>query len=114
VFSGFRVPAAEIGSGGEVCVIGESELTGHAAIGERRIHYDTLAEIRRDKQTLRGDLVILPVAPMRVLVDTVGGSFVQSPAQVLRILPGKADRSYGHTPVGPWITPVILAALLTA
>jgi len=114
VFSGFRVPAAEIGLGGEVCVIGESELTGRTAIGERRIHYDALAEIQRVKQTLRGDLVILPVAPMRVLVDTVGGSLVQSPAQVLRILPGKADGSYGDTPASPWITPVILAALLTA
>ena len=114
VFSGFRVPAAKIGLGGEVCVIGESELTGRTAIGERRIHYDALAEIQRVKQTLRGDLVILPVAPMRVLVDTVGGSLVQSPAQVLRILPGKADGSYGDIPASPWITPVILAALLTA
>jgi predicted DNA-binding transcriptional regulator AlpA len=114
VFSGFRVPATEIGSGGEVCVIGEPELTGRATIGERRIHYGTLAEIRRVKQTLRSDLVILPVAPMRVLVDTVGGSLVQSPAQVLRILPKKGDGSYGDIPPNLWITPVILAALLTA
>ena len=52
-------------------MIGESELTGRAAIGKRRIHYDALAEIQRVKQTLRGDLVILPVAPLRVLVDTI-------------------------------------------
>jgi hypothetical protein len=110
IFSGFRVPASEISLGGEVPVIGEPELTGRTAIGERRVHEQVLASIQRVKQTLRGDLVILPVAPIRVLVDTIGGSLVQSPAQVLRIVPGKADGSYGS----PWIAPVILAALLTA
>jgi predicted DNA-binding transcriptional regulator AlpA len=112
IFSGFRVPAAEIGFGGEVRVIGEPELTGRAVIGERRIRERALARIERVKLTMRGDLVLLPVAPLRAIVDKTGGSVVQSPAQVLRILRGSPKESDVATPSGPWITPTVLAAML--
>ena len=114
VFSGFRVPAAAVGLGGEVPVIGEPELTGRASIGERRVHERALVSIQRVKLTERGDLVVLPVAPLRAIVDKAGGSLVQSPAQVLRILPGYRDGSDGGVSSGPWITPTVLVALLGA
>jgi hypothetical protein len=114
LFSGFRVPASAIGFAGEVCVIGEPELTGHTATGERRVRQGALAGIPRVKLTLRGDLVVLPVAPLRVMVDQVGGSLVQSPAQVLRILPADRYGSDGGESSAPWITPGVLAALLEA
>lgn len=114
LLSGFRVPAAEIGFAGEVPVIGEPELTGRTVAGERRIREPALARIQRAKLTLRGDLVLLPVAPLRVLVDKAGGSLVQSPAQVLRIMPGDRSGSDPAIPAGPWITPTVLAALLEA
>jgi hypothetical protein len=114
VFSGFRVPAAAIGFTGEVRVIGEPELTGRASIGERHIHEQTLDGIQRVKLTQRGDLVILPLVPLRVIVDKAGGSLVQSPAQVLRILRGRHDGSDGGVSSGPWITAAVLAALLEA
>ena len=114
ILSGFRVPAAEIGFGGEVRVIGEPELTGRAVIGERRINERALARIERVKLTMRGDLVLLPIAPLRIIVDKVGGSLVQSPAQILRILRDSPDGSDAATPSDPWITPTVLAALLEA
>ena len=113
VFSGFRVPAVAIGFG-EVRVIGEPELTGRASIGQRRVHEGALASIQRVKLTERGDLVVLPVAPLRAIVDKTGGSLVQSPAQLLRILPGSRDGLDSGTCTGPWITPTVLAALLEA
>jgi SAM-dependent methyltransferase len=114
VFSGFRVPSRDLGFAGEVRVIGEPEVAGHISVGERRIPQDALARIPRVKQTLRGDLVVLPVAPLQVLVDAAGGSLVQTPAQVVRILRGNPDNASDDASASPWITPAVLAALLTA
>jgi predicted DNA-binding transcriptional regulator AlpA len=114
IFSGFRVPPAAIGLHGEISVVGEPELTGRVSIGERRIQQQALASIQRVKLTLRGDLVLLPVSPLRIIVDDTGGSLVQSPAQILRILRGKPGKPDRGSTVSPWITPAVLAALLKA
>jgi hypothetical protein len=115
VLTGYRVPAHDIGPSGDVVIIGEPELTGRCAPGDRRVPGSVLDGIRRAKLTSRGDLVMLPVVPLRVMVDTTGGALVQSPAKIMRILPKIPNglRS-DDSPADRWITPAVLAAMLTA
>jgi predicted RNA methylase/predicted DNA-binding transcriptional regulator AlpA len=115
LINGYLLAASEIGSIGDVPVIGGPELTGRSSVGERRIRSAAIHGRPKFSLTVPDDLIVLPIEPLRVLVDTASGALVQSPAKVIRIgyrRPLIARHDKGQ--VESWMTPRVLAALLTA
>ncbi|RXR26361.1 hypothetical protein EQW78_01620 [Oerskovia turbata] len=102
--SGNRLDPRAVGAVGEVPVVGPAELTGDVIPGERRMDRRTFSALSAARYTEPGDVIFCTAPYPAAMVDHVGLSVVEFPAQVLRI-----DRA-----AAPGLVPHVLAEDITS
>ncbi|MFD6093098.1 hypothetical protein ACFWGN_13335 [Oerskovia sp. NPDC060338] len=94
--SGNRLDPSAIGAVGEVPVVGPAELTGDVFLGERRMDRLTFSALPAARYTEPGDVIFCTAPYPAAVVDHVGLSVVEFPAQVLRIDRARAPGLLPH------------------